>query len=65
MATDTLQRYRANLIDPAYLTSFDTYHADPIKYSQEIEQELNKTVAFEQLWTDTKILLEKYYYANK
>jgi radical SAM protein with 4Fe4S-binding SPASM domain len=65
MATDTLQRYRANLIDPAYLTSFDTYHADPIKYSRSVEQELNKTVAFEQLWIDTKILLEKYHYANK
>ena len=64
MATDTLERYRANLIDPTYLTSFDSYCADPIKYSRAIEKELGKNDSFEQLWPDIKILLEKYHYAN-
>ena len=65
LAIDTLERYRINLIDPGYLTNFDTYHADPIKYSHNVEQELNKKITFEQIWPETKLLLEKYHYANR
>jgi organic radical activating enzyme len=64
LAIDTLQRYRANLIDPNYLTSFATYKADPVGYSKQIEQELGKDTTFEQLWPELVSLMELHHYGN-
>jgi organic radical activating enzyme len=62
LATDTLDRYRANLIDPAYLTNFDVYFADPVKYSRQVEKELEKTITFEQAWPQVIRYLEQFHY---
>ena len=62
LATDTLERYRANLIDPTYLTNFDVYFADPVKYGRQVEKELEKTVTFEQAWPQVIRYLEQFHY---
>jgi organic radical activating enzyme len=46
---DTLQRYRITLVDNSYLPRPD-YKVTPVQFHQRIEQELNKTVTFLQLW---------------
>lgn len=65
LAIDTLERYRANLLSPEYLTNFDMYFADPFKYHKAIESELGKTVTFQQAWPELNTLLNQYHYANK
>jgi organic radical activating enzyme len=63
--TSTLQRYRANLIDPTFLTNFRSYRANPFKYSRAVEKELGKTNTFEELWPKLTDLIEKYHYETK
>lgn len=65
LAIDTLERYRSNLISPEYLTNFDSYFADPIKYHKSVEAELGKTIAFQQAWPELTELLNQYHYAKK
>ena len=60
-----LERYRANLIDPTYLTNFESYRANPIRFSQQVEKELGKTHTFKELWPELTNLIEKYHYATK
>lgn len=65
MATDTLERYRANLVDPTYLTNFNEYFADPIQYSRLVEAELGKKITFEQLWSDVVENMQRYHYGTR
>ena len=65
LAVDTLERYRSNLVNPEYLTNFDSYFADPIKYHKSIEAELGKPITFQQGWPELTQLLNQHHYANK
>lgn len=49
LAVDTLKRYRMTLQDNSYLISPD-YNFDIFKWHKNIEQQLNKSNTFEQLW---------------
>jgi hypothetical protein len=49
LSTDVLQRYRATLIDNSYLNN-PQHVPDIIKWHQDIETTLNKTVKFVDLW---------------
>lgn len=53
LAVPTLQGYRQTLLDNSYLIS-PTYRPDAVKFHKDCEQELNKTITFEQLWPDIK-----------
>jgi hypothetical protein len=65
LAIDTLKGYRATLLDNSYIFNIadpNKYTADPLGYSQRVEQELKTTNTFEQLWPGlTKLLYEKHY----
>jgi organic radical activating enzyme len=50
LAVSTLQRYRAQLIDNSYIFNVNEYVPDPLSWHRNIEQELNKTQRFEDLW---------------
>lgn len=64
MSIDTLQQYRANLMDNAYIVNVDTYFADPLGYSQRVEKELGKTNTFGQVWPDLSEKLNRFHYAE-
>jgi organic radical activating enzyme len=64
MAINTLQQYRANLIDNAYIVNVDTYFANPLDYSQRVEKELSKTNTFGQVWPDLTEKLKRFHYAK-
>jgi radical SAM protein with 4Fe4S-binding SPASM domain len=49
LSTDVLQRYRATLVDNSYLIS-PQHVPDIIKWHQDMETTLNKTVKFVDLW---------------
>ena len=49
LAIDTLQRYRMTLIDNSYLPE-QQYRLQTLKFHQDREQELKKTMTFVQLW---------------
>jgi organic radical activating enzyme len=49
LAIDTLQRYRMTLTDNSYLPE-QQYQLQPLKFHQDKEQELKKTMTFTQLW---------------
>jgi organic radical activating enzyme len=49
LAIDTLQRYRMTLVDNSYLPE-QQYQLQPLKFHQDREQELKKTMTFVQLW---------------
>ena len=50
-ALDTLERYRTTLLDNSYLFNSD-YKIDTLKWHKDIEQQLNKSNTFEQLWPE-------------
>ena len=50
-ALDTLERYRTTLLDNSYLFNSD-YKIDTLKWHKDMEQQLNKTTTFEQLWPE-------------
>jgi organic radical activating enzyme len=49
LSIDTLKRYQQTLVDNSYLVT-PNYQANPLRFHQQIEAELNKTKTFEQLW---------------
>jgi len=49
LATDTLERYRMTLLDNSYLVTAN-YQITTKEFHQRIEDELNKTTTFKQLW---------------
>ena len=51
LAIDTLQRYRMTLIDNSYLPG-QQYQLQTMKFHQEKEYELKKTMTFVQLWPE-------------
>ncbi len=62
MAIDTLKRYRIQLEDNSNLVNIETYRADPLQYAQRIEQELELTTTFEQLWPAVTQRLREHWY---
>ena len=62
LAIDTLSRYKILLEDNSNLTNIDTYTADPLGYARQIEQELNLSQTFEQLWPELVVQLKEHYY---
>lgn len=62
MAVDTLQRYRKQLDDNSNLVNIDTYRADPLMYSKNIEATLGSKHTFEQLWPEVVDLLDQHWY---
>ena len=53
MAVTTLQGYRQTLLDNSYLIN-PSHRPNATKFHKDCEQELNKTITFEQLWPDIK-----------
>jgi organic radical activating enzyme len=62
LAIDTLKRYKINLIDTHYVDQNNSYFADPFKYHEKIEKELDKSVTFSQAWPElTELLIDQHY----
>jgi radical SAM protein with 4Fe4S-binding SPASM domain len=64
-AISTLQQYKQRLLDNTNLPNITQYRADPIKYNHDREQELEKSVKFQDLWPELTIQLDLHHYANK
>lgn len=56
-ALDTLERYRATLVDNSYLFNSD-YRIDTLKWHKDMEQQLNKSTTFEELWPELVEVLQ-------
>lgn len=52
LAVDTLIRYKKQLVDPSYVLEINTYKPSILKFHSDIEQQLNKSDRFANLWPD-------------
>ena len=61
LATDTLQQYRATLLDPGYLVSPE-YTCDPLAFHEKLCQHIPYDHNFEEIWPELTQALREHHY---